>query len=111
MQFRGLLSPLPGALDKSAGWYTSGIYSFYTGTPLYISAYGDYGAYESKGTAAIYTTRLYGLEGQNHSVVGSGGIATAGNAPNGSGLNMFADPAAVVGSCSRPLLSVNGQIP
>lgn len=109
---KGTAHNMTGALDKIAGgWYTSGIYSFYTGTPLYISANGDYGAYESKGTAAICTTRLHGLEGQNHNVVGSGGIATGGNAPNGSGLNMFANPSAVVSSCSRPLLSVNGQIP
>jgi len=104
---------LTGAMDKIAGgWYTAGIYTFYTGTPLHISADGDYGAYESNGTAAICSLTLHGLEGENFNVVGSSGIARSGNASSkGTGLNMFANPVAVAQSCSRPLLSVNGQIP
>jgi len=110
---KGTAHNLSGAMDKIAGgWYTAGIYTFYTGTPLHISADGDYGAYESNGTAAICSLTLHGLEGENFNVVGSSGIATSGNASSkGTGLNMFANPVSVAQSCSRPLLSVNGQIP
>ena len=94
------------------GWYTSGIYTFSTGTPLYISANGDYGDYESKGTAAICSQPLGSLYGQNYGVVGSNNIATSGNASSGgSALNLFANPVAVYQSCSRPLLSALGRIP
>jgi hypothetical protein len=105
---KGMAHSLNGAADKAlGGWYVSGIYTFGTGTPLHISADGDYGDYESNGTAAICTSPIHGLEGQNYNVVGSNGVATAG----GSAPNMFANPAAVVAECSRPLLSVNNQIP
>jgi hypothetical protein len=101
------------ALDKVAGgWWTSGILTFSTGTPLDIAADGDYGEYLSKGTAAICTSNLLGSEGAFGGVAGSGGIGTTGNpATNGSGINFFSNPAAIYGSCSRPLLSVQGQIP
>jgi hypothetical protein len=105
---KGMAHSLNGVADKAlGGWYVSGIYTFGTGTPLHISADGDYGDYESNGTAAICTSPIHGLEGQNYNVAGSNGVATAG----GSAPNMFANPAAVVGECSRPLLSVNNQIP
>jgi Carboxypeptidase regulatory-like domain len=101
------------ALDKViGGWYTSGVFNFVTGLPLYISADGDYGDWESKGTAAICTAPLNNLYGQYYNVVGSGGVATSGNPANhGTGANLFADPSSVYDSCSRPLLSVNRQIP
>jgi hypothetical protein len=89
------------------GWSASGIYTFATGAPLRISANGDYGAWESNGTAAICSTSLNGIEAQHSGVVGSSGIATTGN----TGLNIFANPVAVYQSCSRPLLSVNNRIP
>lgn len=94
------------------GWYTSGVFNFGTGVPLYISADGDYGTWESKGTAAVCTTSLNGLSGQYSGVAGSGGVGTSGNpASHGTGENLFANPAAVYNSCSRPLLSVNTQMP
>src|SRR6202007_2091987 len=72
------------------GWYTSGIYTFATGNPIYIAANGDYGDYESKGTAAICTQPLGSLYGQNYGVLGSSGIATSGNASSGGrGLEFF----------------------
>jgi hypothetical protein len=100
-------------LDRAiGGWYTSGIYTFATGSPINIAANGDYGDYESKGTAAICTQPLGSLYGQNYGVAGSSGIATSGNASSGgSGLNLFANPVAVYQSCSRPLLSVQSRIP
>jgi len=94
------------------GWTASGIFTFATGTPMRITANGDYGAYEGQGTAAICSGNLHGLEAVHSGVVGSGGISTTGNtATGGSGLNIFADPVAVYNSCSRPLLSVNQRIP
>jgi hypothetical protein len=88
------------------GWTSSGIVTFATGTPLRIIANGDYGAYEGQGTAAICSTNLQDLVGVHSGVPGSGGIGVGA-----SGLNMFANPAAVYNSCSRPLLSVNDRIP
>jgi len=89
------------------GWTASNIFTFATGTPTRIVANGDYGAYEGQGTAAICSGNLHGLEGVHSGVAGSSGIGTGG----GTGLNMFADPAAVYNSCSRPLLSTNTRIP
>jgi hypothetical protein len=89
------------------GWTLSGILTFSTGTPMRITANGDYGAYESNGTAAICSGNLQPLEGVHSGVSGSNGTGTSG----GSGLNLFADPAGVYNSCSRPLLSSNTRIP
>jgi hypothetical protein len=81
------------ALDRVVGgWYTSGIFTFATGTPMFISADGDYGEYLSKGTAAICTAPL------NNTGINSNG-------------NLFSNPGAVYASCSRPLLSVYTQMP
>ena len=104
---------LNGVADKLlGGWYTSGIYTFSTGQPLFIQANGDYGDYESNGTAAICSGNIHSLEGQYSGVVGSSGIATTGNlSSGGTGLNLFANPVAVAESCSRPQLSVEKQIP
>lgn len=101
------------ALDHIVGgWYTSGIWTYYTGLPMYISAGGDYGSFESNGTAAISSMRLHGAEGLNGSVVGTSGVATAGNASNhGSGLNLFSNPTAVFGTLSAPLISKYGRVP
>lgn len=105
---QGEAHSLSGAADKVFGhWYTSGIYTFSTGAPMHISADGDYGAYESNGTAAICSINIHNLEGLYQGVVGSDGIATAG----GTGLNLFKNPVAVADSCSRPLLSVEDRIP
>lgn len=102
-----------GFVDRAVGgWSVSGIYTFYTGIPMHIAANGDYGAYESNGTAAICSANLTSLEGRNGGVTGSNNIGTVGNpATGGSGQNLFADPASVFNSCSRPLLSTTNQIP
>ena len=93
------------------GWAVSGIYTFFTGIPMHITANGDFGAYESNGTAAYCTADLMGSEGLHSGVVGSNGVGTTGNvATGGSGLNLFANPSAILASCSRPLLSSTTQI-
>lgn len=89
------------------GWWTSGILTFSTGVPLSIAADGDYGEYLSKGTAAICTSNLLGSEGSFGGIAGSSGIGTA----TSSHVNFFSNPASIYNSCSRPLLSVQGQIP
>lgn len=101
------------ALDKViSGWWTSGIFTFSTGTPLFIAADGDYGEYLSRGTAAICSSNLLSSEGVFGGVAGSGGIGTTGNpGAGGTGINFFSNPASIYNGCSRPLLSVNGQIP
>jgi hypothetical protein len=110
---KGEAHNLTGVTDKVlGGWYTTGIYNFATGAPMHISADGDYGTYESNGTAAICTMNIHELESKHQNVVGSGGIATSGNtSAGGTGLNLFSNPVAVANSCSRPLLSVQTHIP
>lgn len=85
------------------GWYTSGIYTFATGLPIYISADGNYGAccglgssFTGSGTAAVSSLNLQAQEGYT---------------PNGPGgfPNLFRNEATVFGSLSRPLLSVVTQ--
>ncbi|HEU5453625.1 MAG TPA: hypothetical protein VFU76_16625, partial [Terriglobales bacterium] len=108
LPFGSTIAHSSGALNRIiGGWATSGIFSYYTGVPMHITANGDYGAYESNGTAAICSADLLGLESEHHNVAGSSGIGTSGAAH----LNLFADPAAVYNSCSRPLLSVDNRIP
>lgn len=93
------------------GWAVSGIYTFYTGIPMHIVANGDFGAYESSGTAAYCTSDLVGSEGEHSGVSGSNGVGTTGNiSTGGSGINLFANPSSIFGSCSRPLLSQTTQI-
>jgi hypothetical protein len=110
---------LPFARDASSwllkqaagGWAVSGIYTFFTGIPMHITANGDFGAYEGNGTAAYCTAGLHGFEGEHSGVNGANGIGTTGNvATGGSGLNLFANPSATFSSCSRPLLSATTQI-
>jgi hypothetical protein len=103
----------PAFLDHViGGWGVSGIFTYFTGTPMHITANGDFGAYEGNGTAAICTTNLGATEGIFSGVAGSGGIGTSGNpATGGSGLNLFGNPQAVYSSCSRPLLSTTTQLP
>lgn len=89
------------------GWANSGIFTYYTGTPMHIVANGDYGAWEGNGTAAICSANLLEVSGLHSGVAGSGGIGTSSK----TGLNQFADPAGVYNSCSRPLLSINDRVP
>ena len=85
------------------GWNWSGIYTFATGTPLHINADGDYGAYEGQpaqggttGTAAI---------------CGAGIRSQEGEFMTPSGMNLFGNPAGVLSTCARPLLSVDSRVP
>jgi hypothetical protein len=95
-----------GVLDRIiGGWNVSGIFTAYTGLPVCIFADGNYGAWLSNGTCAIPSGHLPSLK-VHSGVSGSGGIGTAG----ATGLNAFANPAAVFNSLSYPLLSKYGRV-
>jgi len=86
------------------GWYTSGIYTAYTGQPLLVVESSQvWGADTILGsnTGAIPTAKLD--TGVNGGVVGSGGVGTTGGGANGTGLNLFSNPQAAFASY-RPIL-------
>jgi hypothetical protein len=99
------------------GWYTSGIFTYGTGLPFYISADGDYGAccglgssFSGSGTAAVSSLNLRNQESLNNQGPScSGGVASGGIGACGLP-NIFGNPLAVFNSLSRPLLSANGQM-
>jgi hypothetical protein len=78
------------------GWYFSGIFSAYTGLPLGVNEGGTVFG-QSFGIESVPSaTGVPPSVGLHHNVTGSDGVATAGNPANGgTGLNLFADPAAV----------------
>jgi hypothetical protein len=101
-----------GVLDRIVGgWYTSGIWTYQSGQPLCIAANGDYGDIGSGAnnqTCAVTTSNLFGSASRHNGIAGSGGVGVNGDpAPPtaGSGINIFADPAAVFNGLSRPLLT------
>jgi hypothetical protein len=89
------------------GWFVGGIFTASSGVPLTFQQ-----SAEAWGGAGVVNTVPSGLiplgplpaSTVNSNVAGSGGVGTNGNPANrGSGLNMFADPQAVLSSF-RPLL-------
>lgn len=93
-----------GVVDRViGGWYSSGIYTFYTGLPMYIGAFGDAGAWLlGNGNVAVSSIgNLNGLVGRH---------AQTASASNTHGVpNIFGDPTTVFNSLSEPLLSQTGQ--
>ncbi len=81
------------------GWYLSGIYTASSGVPLtVVQGFQVYGAGAIFGApvGAIPRTSSNVGNSLHTGVTGSGGIGTSGNpATRGTGLNLFADPAAV----------------
>jgi len=95
-------------IDKViGGWYTSGIFSTYTGIPLIVVESGQVwggGVVLSGNTAAIPTATVG--TGLHPGVVGSSGVGTSGDpAKKGTGLNLFGDPAAAFNGFRKILLS------
>src|ERR1700684_1199889 len=94
------LNTTSGFLRRAlGGWSTSYIYTAHSGLPLQVYA-GDafggspYGAYAGWDTAVA--TGPVPQTGLHTNVAGSNGVGTAGDpAGGGSGLNLFANPAAV----------------
>ncbi len=83
-----------------SGWATSYVFTASTGLPLKITgATNAFGA----GAGSVVATGPVPTISLNRNVVGSGGVATAGNGSiGGSGLNLFANPAAVLADL-RPI--------
>jgi hypothetical protein len=95
------------------GWYLSGIFTAHSGAPLtFQQSTSGFGGGPQIGTIPSGAIPLQPVSstGVNAHVAGSGGIGTAGNpAAGGSGLNLFADPAAVFRSFRPIQLSVDGR--
>lgn len=112
---QGHLLHFRGGLDRIlSGWYTSGVYSAWTGLPLTVrqsSQVWGGGTILSGSVGEIPTVNPSSFGGGVHSgVAGSNGIGTSGNpAKGGSGLNLFSDPAAVLGSFRPVLLASDGR--
>ena len=90
------------------GWYFSGIFSAYTGLPLMVTDGEDlFGSTQSSDTESVpITTGVKPSVGVYRHVTGSNGVATSGDpATGGTGLNIFANPAAVFNSLRPFLLS------
>ncbi len=85
------------------GWYSSGVWTWETGLPSCVIADGDYGAFT--GNTCAVGASFFGQTDRHDGVLGSGGIGTATK----TGINLFADPAAVYNAFSRPLLSANNR--
>jgi hypothetical protein len=104
-----------GGLDRViSGWYWSGIFEAYSGLPLTAEESAQVWGVSSilgAGTAAIPTVPSSQLNaGVNSGVVGSNGIGTATNPANeGTGLNIFSNPAQVFGDFRDINLSTDGR--
>ena len=99
------------ALDKViSGWYTSGVFTAYSGLPLTVSESGQVwgnGLLINGSVGEIPTGNASSISGGVHSgVAGSGGIGTSGDpSTGGTGLNLFSDPASVLNSFRPVMLS------
>jgi hypothetical protein len=101
------------------GWSISPLFTAQSGSPLQVNvatgsnsdaqAFGEiYGnnnrAYENAVPTAPYT----GGNSTHYNVAGSGGVGINGNpAKGGSGINIFADPAATYALFRRPILGID----
>jgi hypothetical protein len=105
---------VPGLNRAIGGWYLSGIFSANSGVPLTVvestSAWGGAPQIGSVSAGAIPISTVSAAPGVHENTAGSGGVGTSGNpASNGSGLNLFSNPAAVFSSFRPILLSVDGR--
>ena len=89
-----------------SGWYTAGIFTASSGTPVYPTQAGNYGSGFSAGeVGAVALIRSANVStGVHHSVPGSGGVGTST-----TGINLFADPEQAAADFRVPLLSVDGR--
>jgi hypothetical protein len=91
------------------GWYLSGIYRMYSGLPFFVTdnagVFGHIAGAPAQGAIPRVAPSTLGA-GVYSGVTGSNGIGTSGNpATGGTGLNLFADPAAAYNSFRRILIS------
>jgi hypothetical protein len=95
------------------GWYVSGIFRNYSGLPLFVTdnagVFGNIAGAPAQGAIPLVDPNTLGA-GVYSGVSGSGGVGTSGNpAAGGTGLNLFADPAAAFASFRRIQLSRDGR--
>ena len=96
------------------GWYVSGIYSAYSGLPLFVTDNngvfgGSLANLPANGAIPLGDPSTLGA-GVYDGVTGSGGVGTNSNpATGGSGLNLFADPQAAYNFFRRIELSRDGR--
>ena len=104
---------LPALRYASQGWYVAGIYTASSGLPItFVQSTSAWGGAPQIGSVAGGAIPLAPVDGTsvNANVAGSGGIGTAGSpAARGSGLNLFADPAATFRAFRPIQLSVDGR--
>jgi hypothetical protein len=95
------------ALDKFiSGWYTSGVFSAYTGLPLTVTespqVWGS--GIILNGSVGMIPTGNIPSGGVNSNVTYANGVGSSGNPANkGTGLNLFSNPSQVLSSF-RPVL-------
>jgi hypothetical protein len=89
------------------GWYASGIVSDLSGPPLTVTegsqVWGD--TVTLGNNSALVPIRPVASTSVNKGIPGSGGVGTNASAANGTGLNLFTDPAAVFANFRPVLLS------
>jgi hypothetical protein len=89
------------------GWYTSAIMSAFTGVPLAVmqgsQVWGD--SVTLGQNSSMVPINPVPSTGLNKGVPGSGGVGTNASAANGTGLSLFADPAAAFANFRPVLLS------
>ncbi|MGB6232952.1 MAG: carboxypeptidase-like regulatory domain-containing protein, partial [Candidatus Acidiferrales bacterium] len=106
---------LSNGLDRAvSGWYWSGIFEAYSGLPNTVTEAADAWGVSSilgAGVPAIATVPTSNLKNDlNSGVTGSGGIGTAtAQANGGTGLNVFANPAAAFADFRYINLATDGR--
>ncbi len=90
------------------GWFSSGIFSAFSGLPLFVTessqVWGGGSIFGfAVGQIPLVNPSAFG-DGVHHGVNGSNGIGTAS-----TGLNLFADPAAVFGDFRNVQISKDGR--
>jgi hypothetical protein len=91
------------------GWYTSGIFTTFSGLPLYVTAGGQTWGGGLIFPNAVPTIPTLSIDTGVHSgIAGSGGVGTTGNpTTGGTGLNLFSDPEAASRAFRRIRLSTD----
>ncbi len=97
-----------------SGWHTSFIYIARTGFPISVTQggniFGSPAIFGSTNESVPGVSSIAAGGGLHRGVAGSGGVGSSGNpATGGTGLNLFADPAAVFNALRPFLLSQDGR--
>jgi hypothetical protein len=97
-----------------SGWYTSGVFSAFSGTPTIVTessqVWGS-GTFLAGSVGSVPTVNPSSLGGGvNQNITGSSTVASTGNpAKGGTGLNLFSNPAAAFADFQPVLISQDGR--